>query len=41
MLWHTTMSLDGFVAGPGDDMNRMAGFIGPNPTVDELLPQIG
>jgi dihydrofolate reductase len=41
VLWHVTMSLDGFIAGPGDDMSWMADFVGPNPTVDELLPQIG
>ena len=40
-LWHVTMSLDGFIAGPGDDMAWMRGFVGPNAAVDELLPQIG
>jgi dihydrofolate reductase len=35
-LWHTTMSLDGFVAGPGDDLSWMAGHAGP-----VLLPAIG
>jgi dihydrofolate reductase len=40
-LWHLTMSLDGFIAGPGDDMTWMADFAGPNAAVDELLPQIG
>lgn len=40
-LWHVTMSLDGFIAGPGDDMAWMSDFVGPNAAVDELLPQIG
>jgi len=26
VLWHFTMSLDGFVAGPGHDMSWMTGF---------------
>ena len=25
VLWHITMSLDGFVAGPGDDMSWLFG----------------
>ena len=41
MLWHITMSLDGFVAGPGGDMQWMGDYVGPNPTVDEVLSQIG
>lgn len=41
VLWHVTMSLDGFAAGPGGDMSWMADFLGPNPVVDEVLPQIG
>ncbi|HEX9537200.1 MAG TPA: dihydrofolate reductase family protein [Streptosporangiaceae bacterium] len=41
VLWHVTMSLDGFIAGPGEDMAWMGDFVGPNPTVDELLPRIG
>lgn len=40
MLYHILMSLDGFVASPGDDMAWMRGT-GPYPTVDEVLPQIG
>jgi hypothetical protein len=42
VLYHVTMSLDGFIAGPGDDMSWLRGLIGgPNPTVDAFLPQIG
>jgi dihydrofolate reductase len=41
VLWHITMSLDGFIAGPGDDMAWLADHLGPNPTADEVLAQIG
>jgi dihydrofolate reductase len=35
------MSLDGFIAAPGDDMAWLADHLGPNPTADEVLGQIG
>lgn len=41
VLWHITMSMDGFIAGPGGDMSWMSGYAGPNPTVDEVLGKIG
>lgn len=41
VLWHITMSLDGFIAGPGDDMGWLGDYFGPNPTADEVLSQIG
>jgi dihydrofolate reductase len=41
VLWHVTMSLDGFIAGPRDDMTWLADYLGPNPTADEVLAQIG
>ena len=41
VLWHITMSLDSFIAGPGDDMGWMVDYFGPNPTVENLLGQIG
>ncbi len=41
VLWHITVSLDGFIAGPGDDMAWLADYLGPNPTADEVLAQIG
>jgi dihydrofolate reductase len=41
VLWHFTMSLDGFIAGPRGDMSWMAGYAGANPTVDEVLDKIG
>jgi dihydrofolate reductase len=41
VLWHVTMSLDGFIASTGGDMSWMAEYAGPNATVDEVLAQIG
>ena len=41
VLWHVTMSLDGFIAGPRDDMTWLADHVGPNPTADEVLARTG
>jgi len=41
MLYSVTMSLDGFIAGPGGDMSWLTEYLGPNPTVDELIGDIG
>ena len=41
VLWHVTMSLDGFIAGRGDSMDWMSPYIGPNSAVDEVLASIG
>jgi riboflavin biosynthesis pyrimidine reductase len=41
MLYSVTMSLDGFIAGPGGDMSWLAEYLEPNPTVDELIGNIG
>jgi dihydrofolate reductase len=41
VLWHVTMSLDGFIAGPDGSMDWMLGFDEENPDVDRLLRQIG
>ncbi len=41
VIWHVTMSLDGFIAGPGDSMEWMLGYAAPNPEVDELISSIG
>lgn len=41
VLYSATMSLDGFIAGPGGDMSWLAPHLGPNRTADELVPQIG
>ena len=41
VLWHVTMSLDGFIAGPGDSMDWMLGFGDENSEVEELITRIG
>ncbi|MEV6863796.1 dihydrofolate reductase family protein [Streptosporangium subroseum] len=41
VLYSVTMSLDGFIAGPGGDMSWLTEHIGPNPTVDALIGDIG
>ena len=41
VLYSVTMSLDGFIAGPGGDMSWLTEHLGPNPTVDELIGNIG
>ena len=40
-LYSVTMSLDGFIAGPGGDMSWMTPYLGPNPDVDQLVGRIG
>jgi dihydrofolate reductase len=42
LLWHTMMSLDGFIAGPDDDMQWAFGVeAGDRGTVDEVLRSTG
>ncbi|GAA4560282.1 dihydrofolate reductase family protein [Pseudonocardia xishanensis] len=42
LLYSATMSLDGFIAGPGGDMSWLTPHVGaPNPTADRLLTRIG
>src|SRR5436309_3773705 len=41
LLYSCTMSLDGFMAGPGGDMSWLTEFIGPNPTVQDAIDNIG
>ena len=42
MVWQVTTSLDGFISGPDDDMDWMAGvFTGPNPVVEAFLANLG
>jgi dihydrofolate reductase len=42
MIWHTMMSLDGFIAGPDDDMQWMSGIdSGTGQTVNEVLETTG
>src|ERR1700712_4490238 len=41
MLYSVTMSLDGFIAGPGGDMSWLTEHLAPNPTVTKVISQIG
>lgn len=41
MLYSATMSLDGYIAGPGGDMSWLTPYLGPNPTADDLVARIG
>ena len=41
VLWHVTMSLDGFIAGPDDGMDWVVRFAGPNPVVDQVIQTSG
>lgn len=41
MLYSATMSLDGFIAGPGGDMSWLTEHLGPNPVADDLVGRIG
>lgn len=41
VLYSATMSLDGYIAGPGGDMSWMTPYLGPNPTADALVDRIG
>jgi dihydrofolate reductase len=42
LLWHTMMSLDGFIAGPDDDMSWAFGMdAGSGETVDEVVSSTG
>ena len=41
LLHSVTMSLDGFIAGPGGDMSWLTEHLEPNPAVDEIIGNIG
>jgi dihydrofolate reductase len=41
VLFSVTMSLDGFMAGPGGDMSWMTEYLAPNPAVDDIVSRIG
>lgn len=40
-LYSATMSADGFIAGPGGDMQWLRAHLGPNPLAEGLPGQIG
>jgi dihydrofolate reductase len=41
VLYAASMSLDGFIAGPGGDMSWLTEYFGPNPMISELIDDIG
>jgi dihydrofolate reductase len=41
LLYSGTISMDGFLAGPGGDMSWATEYLGPNPEVDGLIDRIG
>ncbi len=41
VVWAATMSLDGFIAGPGDAMGWVFDHSGPDPWVDEITGRTG
>jgi dihydrofolate reductase len=41
LQYQCTMSLDGFIAGPGGDMSWLTEYLGPNPTVDGIVDDVG
>lgn len=40
-LYSCTVSLDGFMAGPGGDMQWLTPHLGPHPVADDIVHQIG
>jgi dihydrofolate reductase len=41
LLYSASMSMDGFIAGPGGDMSWLSDYLAPNPLVDDLIGDIG
>jgi dihydrofolate reductase len=41
VFWHVVMSLDGFIAAPGDDMQWVFDVAGPSETFDERVRTTG
>lgn len=41
VLWHTTMSLDAFIAGPRDSMNWIFNYSYPKDEIDEVIRTTG
>jgi dihydrofolate reductase len=38
---HATMSLDGYIAGPNDELSWMSDYVGPNKVADEVSRMVG
>ncbi len=41
VIWSATMSLDGFIAGPNDEMDWVFQYPDPNPLVDQVIRSTG
>jgi hypothetical protein len=41
VIWHVTMSLDGFIAGPDDSMDSALAAGGPSAITDEVREKTG
>lgn len=41
LLYSATMSLDGFIAGPGGDMSWLGDHLGPDPAAADLMGRVG
>jgi dihydrofolate reductase len=41
VLWHFTLSPDGFIAGPDDAMDWVFGYPGPNEAAAEVIETTG
>jgi len=41
VLWHVTMSLDGFIAGPDDAVDWIFKYQGPNPEAEDVIRMTG
>lgn len=41
LLYGATMSVDGFIAGPGGDMSWLTDFVGPRPSTADLVSNVG
>jgi dihydrofolate reductase len=41
VLWHVTMSLDGFITGPDDSMEWAFAYKAPNATADDVMRSTG
>ncbi|HEY2564342.1 MAG TPA: hypothetical protein VGI44_11560, partial [Acidimicrobiales bacterium] len=41
LLYSATVSPDGFIAGQKGDMSWLTEHLGPNPTIDEVIGEIG
>jgi dihydrofolate reductase len=41
VVWHVTMSLDGFITGPDDSMEWAFDYDQPNPVADDVMKATG